>query len=109
MGTTLLHVSRLTEQVSFCSYRINGAVGGGGGGAWLAVLASLNPEKMDSVLDMIPSPLFVTIPPPPCAVLRGTPIGLVSSLLTKFTSSSLKLSNFSVSLGTQLFYLPQRR
>ena len=69
------------------------------GGAWLAVLASLNPgemtEQMDSVLDTIPSPLFVTFPTSPCAVLYGTPIGLASSLLSKFTSSSLKLSNFS--------------
>lgn len=80
--------------MSFCSYRINWVHG-----AWLAVLASLNPgettEKLDSVLDTIPSPRFVTFPPPPCAVLCGTPIGLASWLLIKFTSSSLKLSNFS--------------
>ena len=95
MGTTLLHVSRLTEQVSFCSYRINWEVGG----CMACCSGKSKPWGNDRTDGLCPwhDPLssVCDLPTPPCAVLYGTPIGLASSLLSKFTSSSLKLSNFS--------------
>lgn len=96
MGTSLLHVSRLTEQVHFRSYRINWEVGecmaccSGKSKPWrnyrkVGLCPWHNP--LSSVCDL-------PRPTPTCVVLCGTPIGLASSLLTKFTSS-LKLNNFS--------------
>lgn len=62
----------------------------------MTILAILNrgksTEKLDSVLDTMSPPLFSPSPSALHSVLCGTPVGLTSSVLTKGTSSSLKLS-----------------